>query len=254
MILFFSLLGYLFYIIGIFVVPIISKEKKRLTNQQERIVNVLIPGMGYYYNGKKIISYLYFVWFAVIAVLFFVCFYQNNGKYSEISLFPLLFILPIVVYELKLWRKQKNDLPLLRQIKKIEQQEKRKPIIGLDTNVLLNEQTRNDLTELYNQSNYEFAVANQVVEELQPRKKEHFINTPTILNQLKKMELEGRLQVVNHPIDSILQQLQLYNNDAKIIANYIADSQKRECFYIVFTGDLIVQTIPGITFLKYNRK
>ncbi|WP_010288538.1 hypothetical protein [Kurthia massiliensis] len=225
MLLYGGLIGYLLYSILIILKKV---DDTTLTTRQQWIVNVLAPGIGYYYNGKMRRATLFFCIVGIQALIVFV------GMSPLIAAIPATMMLMYCAY------KDYMAQSLIQQLKRLEKIVHKKPVIALDFATMSNRKTRQRLLKLYERTNYEFAIARPLVDELEK------------LNMRRTLELmfhEGRLRILHYNVTDAMRQYAMMHQESETMAHYIVDSiEKKEVYVLPLSFN--TPNFPGIVSLK----
>lgn len=199
-----------------------------LTIRQQWILNILAPGVGYYYSWKMKRAKIFFalVLCQVLCVI------------SGIT--PLLVAILITLLLLYCAYKDYLAQSLVYKMKQLEKIARQKPVIALDFATMSNRQKRKRLLKLYECTNYEFAIARPLVDELEK------------INMRRTLELmfyEGRLRILHYNVTDAMRQYTMLHDESETIAHYVVDSvEKKEVYVLPLSFN--VPNLPGLVNLE----
>lgn len=197
---------------------------QQLTKRRRLVVNIVAPGIGYYYNNELKRPALFFI------LLIMLSFLVVNGM--ALWWVPISMCFLLALCEGYDWRNQS----LMLQMKRLEARTHKRPIVALDSQTMNHVRKRRQLFKLYEQSTYEFAITKEVVVQLQRQ---------NLKRPLELMFYEGRLRIVDYNTQEILKHFPLQSNFSEEIAHFIADSvTRKEVFVMPFKKCL--PSFPGI--------
>ena len=218
--------GYVLYVLLLIGHHVVSHQQ--LTKQRRLLVNIMAPGMGYYYNDEIRRPALFFSIASMLALLSIVG--------MPIWIVPISMGLLLALCEGYAWREQS----LMLQMKRLEACTHKRPIVVLDGQTMKHPGKRQQLFKLYEQTTYEFAITKEVVTQLQQQ---------NLMRPLELMFYEGRLRIVDYHIQEIMRHFPLQSNISEEVAHFIADSVTRqEVFVMPFRRRL--PNFPGVIHLK----
>lgn len=219
-------IGYVLYVLLLIGHHVVSHQQ--LTKQRRLLVNIMAPGMGYYYNNEIRRPALFFSVVVVLAGFYLVG--------MPMWLVPMSMGLLLALCEGYAWREQS----LMLQMKRLEASTHKRPIVALDGQTMKHAGKRRQLFKLYEQSTYEFAITKEVVAQLQRQ---------NLMRPLELMFYEGRLRIVDYNIQTITQHFPLHPAVSEEMAHFIADSvERKEVFVMPFTKN--TPKFPGIIHFK----
>lgn len=225
MLLFAGVIGYLLY--GA-LIAMKCLYKAKLTMTQQVIMNILAPGVGYYYNGFRRRTQLFFTSFAVQFIFLLFNFY--TGVLASVMLLFLIYF----VY------KDYAEHTLIGQLKRLEKIVHKRPVIAIDFATMSVQERREKLLKLYEKTTYEFAIARPLIDEL-----EKWNVRPT----LELMFYEGRLRILHYNVNHAMRQYAMCHNESETMAHYIVDSmEKKEIYVLPLTRN--ITKFPGLVSLK----
>lgn len=227
MLLFAGVIGYLLYGLLIGTKFLYAST---LSLRQQAIVNILAPGVGYYYNGFRQRSQLFFALFTL--QLIFALF----GVYSW--LLPTVMLLLLLYFAYKDYDAQS----LIKQLKQLENVAHKRPVIAMDFATMSQQKQRKKLLKLYEKTTYEFAIARPLIDELENM---HLRQT------LELMFYEGRLRILHYNVTDVMRQYAMHHRESETMAHYIVDSmEKKEIYVLPLT--LNIPKFPGL--VSFNEK
>lgn len=216
---------------AVYVVLIIGRyfrREKHVTARFRLLLNILAPGMGYYYNNEIKRAACFFLLASV-----FVLFLLSGGS---VWLVLTSMWLLVAIFEWQSWHEQS----LMQQMKRLEACTNKRPIVALDEYAMNHPVRRQQLWKLYEQSTYEFAITKAVINQLQQ---------PHLKKQLELMFYEGRLRIVDYNIQPVMAHFSFNPTISEEMAHFIADSvEQKEVFVMPFTMN--TPQFPGIIHFK----
>ncbi|RUS52560.1 hypothetical protein QI30_17550 [Kurthia sp. 3B1D] len=220
--------GYVLYVL--LLIGHHAVRHQQLTKQRRLLVNIIAPGMGYYYNNEIRRPALFFSVAVILAGFYLVG--------IPMWLVPMSMLFLLALCEGYAWREQS----LMQQMKRLEACTHKRPIVALDEQAMKHAGKRRQLFKLYEQSTYEFAITKEVVAQLQRQQ---------LRRPLELMFYEGRLRIVDYNTQEILRHFPLQSNFSEELAHFIADSvTQKEVFVMPFRRKL--PNFPGIIHLKHD--
>lgn len=215
MFLFSGIIGYLLYGMLIGMKFLYASP---LSTRQQAIVNVLAPGIGYYYNGLQRRSQLFFALFIVQLLFLLLDFYS--------WVLPTLMVIWLIYFAYKDYAAQS----FVKQLKQLEMIAHKRPVIAIDFATMSRQKQREKLLQLYEKTTYEFAIARPLIDELEPMQ---------LRQTLELMFYKGRLRILHYNVTDAMRQYAMHHHESETMAHYIVDSiEKKEIYVFPLTWNI----------------